>query len=226
MAVITATPDISGLNNEIKEEFLKLRSETQEYTDEADKIFINFFKKKLSKYKEILYVISPKELFKLKERNLTSIEINKIKERCKGYALINNKLVLEKDLNKNLEKNNQILIETKRESTNNIINGSCAFPGKIKGKVKIVFELDQLKKVNKGDILVTPMTTPDYLLAMKKASAFVTDEGGITCHAAIVAREIGKPCIIGTKIATKILKDNDKVEVDADKGTIKILKKN
>ena len=59
---------------------------------------------------------------------------------------------------------------------------------------------------------------------MKRAIAFVTDEGGITCHAAIIAREMKKPCIIGTKVATKILKDGDMVEVDANKGTVKIIK--
>jgi pyruvate,water dikinase len=67
------------------------------------------------------------------------------------------------------------------------------------------------------------MTRPEYISAMKKAAAIVTDEGGITCHAAIVSRELKKPCIIGTKIATKVLKDGDLVEVDADKGIVKIL---
>lgn len=69
------------------------------------------------------------------------------------------------------------------------------------------------------------MTTPDFVPIMKRASAFVTDEGGITCHAAIVSREMKKPCIIGTKIATQVLKDGDLVEVDADKGVVKILEK-
>ena len=68
------------------------------------------------------------------------------------------------------------------------------------------------------------MTTPDYIPAMKKAAAFVTDEGGITCHAAIIAREMKKPCIVGTKIATQILHDGDLVEVDADKGVVRIIK--
>ena len=69
------------------------------------------------------------------------------------------------------------------------------------------------------------MTTPDYIPAMKKAAAFVTDEGGITCHAAIIAREMKKPCIVGTKIATKVLHDGDLVEVDADKGVVRILER-
>jgi len=69
------------------------------------------------------------------------------------------------------------------------------------------------------------MTHPEFLPMMRKAVAFVTDEGGITCHAAIVAREMKRPCIIGTKNATKVLKDGDMVEVDAEKGIVKILKK-
>ena len=68
------------------------------------------------------------------------------------------------------------------------------------------------------------MTTPDYVSAMKLASAFVTDEGGLLCHASIIARELKKPCIIGTKIATKVLKDGDLVEVNANEGFVRIIK--
>jgi len=80
-----------------------------------------------------------------------------------------------------------------------------------------------MDKIEIGDVLIAVMTRPDYLPAMQKAIAFVTDEGGITCHAAIVAREMKKPCVIGTKIATKTFKDGDMVEVDAEKGVVKIL---
>ena len=68
------------------------------------------------------------------------------------------------------------------------------------------------------------MTHPQMISGMIKASAFVTDEGGVTCHAAIVSREMNKPCIIGTKVATQVLKDGDVVEVDANNGVVKILK--
>jgi len=78
--------------------------------------------------------------------------------------------------------------------------------------------------MKKGDILVAAMTSPDYILAMKKASAIITDEGGMTCHAAIVSRELGIPCIVNTKIATRVLKDGDLVEVDTKKGVINIFK--
>ncbi len=101
--------------------------------------------------------------------------------------------------------------------------GQVAFKGHVTGRVKVVKNIIQMREVEEGAVLVSPMTTPDFLPAMQKASAFVTDEGGVMCHAAIVARELRKPCITGTKIATQIFKDGDMVEVDADNGVVKIL---
>lgn len=102
--------------------------------------------------------------------------------------------------------------------------GKTANKGKIKGIAKIIPGPKDLKKMKKGNILVTHMTTPEFAPILKEAAAIITDEGGITCHAAIISRELDVPCIIGTKIATKVLKDGDLVEVDADKGIVKILK--
>ncbi len=107
--------------------------------------------------------------------------------------------------------------------TNNL-NGTPACPGKTKGVVKIINCPEDMVKMEKDDVMVALTTYPALLPAMKKASAIITDDGGITCHAAIVARELKTPCIVGTKIATKVLKDGDKVEVDADNGIVKILK--
>jgi len=112
------------------------------------------------------------------------------------------------------------------EETNHAVEefkGQVACIGKVQGLVKIVNSTSDIHKVNDGDIIVSIATNPDILPAMKKAIAFVTEQGGITSHAAIVAREMKKPCIIGTKIATKVLKDGDLIEVDANKGIIKIL---
>ncbi|MCK5062000.1 hypothetical protein KAR28_05660 [Candidatus Parcubacteria bacterium] len=106
--------------------------------------------------------------------------------------------------------------------SSDIIKGNCANYGKTKGNVRIIKKYTDTIKIN--EILVTTMTTPEYVPLMKKASAFITDEGGITCHAAIIAREMNKPCIIGTKIATKVLRDGQLVEVDANKGTVRIIK--
>lgn len=105
------------------------------------------------------------------------------------------------------------------------IRGNVASMGKVQGIVKVVTSMKYLDKLEVGDILVAPMTRPEYLLGMRKAAAVVTDDGGITCHAAIVSRELKIPCVIGTKIATQVLHDGDLVEVDADKGIVRILKK-
>ena len=107
---------------------------------------------------------------------------------------------------------------------NSIIKGNVANPGKVKGIAKILNEYEDVKKVNVGDIIIASMTTPIFVSAMEKASAFITDEGGITCHAAIISREFGVPCIVGTICATKRIKDGDYIEVDAYKGEIRIIK--
>jgi phosphoenolpyruvate synthase/pyruvate phosphate dikinase len=104
--------------------------------------------------------------------------------------------------------------------------GQPASPGIVKGKVKIAISGQDSHSLEKGEILVCAMTSPDYIPAMKKAAAIVTDEGGLLCHAAIISRELGKPCVIGTKIATKVLKNGMLVEVDANEGKIKILEEN
>jgi len=106
------------------------------------------------------------------------------------------------------------------------ISGSIANKGFVKGIAKIVNSKEDIGKVENGDILVAPMTIPDMVPAMQKAAAFVTDEGGIICHAAIISREMKKPCVIGTKIATKVIKDGDLIEVNADEGVVRILEKN
>ncbi len=106
--------------------------------------------------------------------------------------------------------------------TTSVIEGQTAYTGKVKGIVKIIFDVEsESSNFNEGDILVAGMTRPEYLPLMKKAAAFVTDSGGILSHAAIVARELKKPCIIGTQIATKVLKNGDMVEVDAERGIVK-----
>ena len=112
------------------------------------------------------------------------------------------------------------------------INGVSASPGRAEGEIAVVKEgnFEQLskwsKKFKEGQILVTEMTQPNMLPIMRKSCAIITDEGGLTSHAAIISREFGIPCIVGTHKATKVLKDGDLVKVDANKGTIRILKKN
>jgi len=107
--------------------------------------------------------------------------------------------------------------------TASLLRGTTAYPGIIRGTVRVIVDPKKSKVFNTGDILVSGMTRPEFLPLMKKAGGFVTDSGGILSHAAIVAREMKKPCVINTKVATKALKDGDEVEVDATKGIVKKL---
>ena len=152
---------------------------------------------------------------------------------------INGELPTKKIINQRIKKNTfvmtngilQILVAKTAEEVDNIFTednsgiskllGQIASKGLATGQVKLIFSRNDLDKLKSGDILVSSMTTPEMIPAMKRAAAFVTDEGGITCHAAIISREMKKPCIIGTKIATKVFKDGDLLEVDANKGIVK-----
>ena len=105
------------------------------------------------------------------------------------------------------------------------IKGNPASRGKVIGPVKVIHNLSQLDKVQKGDILVAKMTTPDYIMAINRCAGIITDEGGVTCHAAIVSREFNIPCLVATHSATRLLKDNDLVELDASAGLVRIIEK-
>ena len=101
-----------------------------------------------------------------------------------------------------------------------ILKGIPASPGIITGKVKIINTPEEIQKMEEAWILVAPVTNPQYTIAMMKAGAIVTDVGGILSHAAIVAREIGIPCVVGTKDATKKLEDGMEVVVNGTKGFV------
>ncbi len=112
-------------------------------------------------------------------------------------------------------------LEEKVDIKQGLIKGTVASPGKAVGRVKIIVTVADQKKMKKGDVLLSPMTTPRLMGAIRKAAAIVTDEGGMTAHAAIVARELKIPCIVGTKVATRVFRDRDLVEVDAERGIVK-----
>ena len=114
---------------------------------------------------------------------------------------------------------------SKHENSNIVreITGICASIGKAIGRVNICLKKEDIVLVKEGDILVTTMTRPEFLPAMRKARAIVTDEGALTCHAAIISRELGKPCIIATRSATKLLKNGQVVEVNANHNMVRVL---
>ncbi|PIR93479.1 hypothetical protein COT99_00585 [Candidatus Falkowbacteria bacterium CG10_big_fil_rev_8_21_14_0_10_43_10] len=119
------------------------------------------------------------------------------------------------------------IVKAKARATKKIeaeeISGQVAYPGKARGIAKLIFTAADMSKMEQGNILVSPATNPNLIPAMKKASAIVTDKGGITAHAAVISREFKIPCIIGTDIATQVLRDGDKVEVDAEMGIVRKL---
>ncbi len=181
----------------------------------------NLFKELAQRLKvsqeDVLYLL-PKEI---KEALVRGKKINKrsITQRKKGYALI-----LENGRVGNLIVGKELSV-LKREDISQIneLKGRSANSGRASGVVRVVIYDKDLLKFKSGEVLVTNMTTPDYIIAMKKAAAIVTDLGGITCHAAIISRELNIPCIIGTQIATRVLKNGDLVEVDAEKGVVNVL---
>lgn len=151
-------------------------------------------------------------------------ESNRIKERVGGYVLLrrNGKKI---KIFSGQEGEAVMRQELGRESSvaQSVLKGTIGNKGMISGPVRVVITKHDLRKVEAGDVLVAVTTHPDFVPAMQRACAFVTDEGGITCHAAIVAREMKKPCIVGTKTATKVFKDGDLVEVDAERGIVRKL---
>ncbi len=222
IAIIFKIPIMPGVSEELKKKAYEARVKTQEYAETPEEIYKEFIERKFPLVKGNYRFVLIDEIYSSKANNPQIL--HNIEERKKGFVFYKGKLYVGEDVDETLKKLGIILADAnvnKKET----IKGQIGFKGKVKGQVKIVAGINELSKVNKGDILVATMTMPKYLPAMKRAAAFVTDEGGITCHAAIVSRELGKPCIIGTRVATKILKDGDLIEVDANKGIVRILER-
>ncbi len=147
-----------------------------------------------------------------------------LKKRKKNYVIVPGFFDETINIENFAKKHKEILFLGENIKQTNLLKGNGVSRGRVVGRVRLLRSRDNMGNVLPGEIIVSPMTTPEFLPAMKRASAFITDEGGLLSHAAIVARELNKPCIVGTKFATKILKDGDLVEVNADKGIVKILK--
>lgn len=227
MNTVLYVPENKNADLVFKQKILAIREKGEKFTERMDKIFLEFWTKFGQKYKHLGLYLTPKEAIKILNNKINKKELHLIGQRKNGCLMLNEKMFLFKDLEKILKRKKITLFQDKNtgQENLNLIKGTIAQKGLVQGKVKIVLLKMEGVKVDQNDILVTSMTNPDYVPFMKIAGAIVTDEGGITCHAAIVARELKKPCIIGTKIATKVLKDGDLVEVDADTGVVKVLKR-
>lgn len=193
-----------------------------EYRQNYDKIIYestDFLSKQLintlpEQYKGYIDVMSLEEI-----KDNSKINKDLLEKRKNGYIYYNGEIHY-KELSDFCKEQN-FMIHSNIPSGD--IKGSIAYGGIVKGTVKIILNSNDFTKFHEGDILVTTMTTPRFTSIMKMAAGIITDEGGITCHASIIARELKKPCIVGCKNATEILKDNMKVELDAINGIVKIL---
>jgi pyruvate, water dikinase len=104
--------------------------------------------------------------------------------------------------------------------TEPVVTGRAAAPGVVSGRVRVMHDIEDASKLEAGEILVAPMTTPDWVPTMRRAGALVTDGGGVTCHAAIVSRELRVPCVVGTRTATTVLRNGELVTVDGAAGRV------
>jgi len=178
--------------------------------------------KKLSPKEEKERVLNDKELYEL-ARLAKKIEKHYAKPQDMEWAIEKDKVYIVQARAVTTfkpAKPAKKAVAVAKEEKDILVKGETASPGIASGKVKIVLKMEDLDKVKKGDVLVTTMTTPDMVPGMQRAAAIVTDEGGLTCHAAIVSREMGTPCVVGTGNATKILKEGDIITVNATHGNV------
>ncbi len=180
----------------------------------------NIFIRKIFEYKfpEInqselkkLFMSKPDELLNILIKNISFEAVMK-KVKDEYYYLFYEGKVF--DANPEYKK----LIEVEKSTE---LKGMTAYPGKLKGKARIILNQSQMHLFNSGEILVAPMTNVNYLPLMHKAKAILTETGGLTSHAAIICRELKKPCIVGIKNLINFLKDNEPIEIDADNGIVK-----
>lgn len=177
------------------------------------------YNKKTGNIASLVNLFTVEELTKFVDKG-TCPSIKLLEKRIKGYMYIGGKIILIDDFSKFLEQK-KLYLENSVIQTSKIAGTVACRGGIIKGVVQTLFNSKEVAKFKPDNILLTPMTSPEYLPAIHKAKAIVTDEGGLSCHAAIVSRELGIPCVIGTKIATKVFKDGDMVEVDATRGIVR-----
>lgn len=170
---------------------------------------------------ELKYAVAPEIPLIMKSKNRLKSEL---RDRRNGSVFLMSREGYKAFTGSTVKEIRRIILGDQKFDQINDFRGLSASTGKATGIVRIIKSSTEVSKIKPGDILVAVMTRPDYVVAMKKAAAIVTNEGGITSHAAIVSRELGIPCIIGTKIATEVLKDGDLVEVNANHGWVRKIK--
>lgn len=161
-------------------------------------------------------VLTNQEILKLAEYGL-QLEKHYNKAQDIEFAIENSRIYITQTRAVTTQAKKEEEVKPKGEP---ILKGLGASPGSASGTVRIVKTLEDLIKIQQGDILVTKMTSPDMVVTMNRCAAIITNEGGMTCHAAIVTREMGIPCIVGTGNGTEVLKDGETITVNASNGLV------
>lgn len=212
-------PERATIGQYFKDSLYKWRDETQEYSGPLGEHFKSAFERLFPDFARFSMCVTPDDVQTIidggGERLLPVLE-----DRLQyGCFLLNGELYPYARLAEELQKHNLQLESFDTRVSE--VKGSIGYKGVARGPARIIKKYADLELVQEGEILVANLTEPSYMVAMQKVAAFVTDEGGIMSHAAIVAREMKKPCVIGTKIATQVFKTGDMVEVDAEKGVVR-----
>jgi len=211
---------------ETAQDYAYLRTYRIDVATESDFAFRAFFNEVASRmgiaYEDFLQLTANEIITWLEgtaDMEALKVKIQKRKEYFVAYLVDDDKVYWFEG------KENEIATSAKERPNNLVLTGKVAQKGTVKGKVKVVYFKEEIDKVNEGDILVSPMTTPEMMIAIIKCAGIVTDEGGVACHAAQISREFGIPCIIGTLEASTLLRDNDLVQITAEgiDGAVKLL---
>lgn len=185
--------------------------------------FVDLFLKEISKRSKISFVklhyALPDEIYYLLLEN--KIDKQELEKRMENFVILIAREKIKYWTGKTAKKISMRLVRKNNREIKELKGITVSGDKNIKGIVKIIKTPKESKKLKKGEILVTSMTSPDFITVMEKAGAVITDEGGMTCHAAVVTRELGIPCLVGTKHATTFLEDGNKVLVDVKRGTVK-----
>ncbi|MBS3098699.1 hypothetical protein J4462_00645 [Candidatus Pacearchaeota archaeon] len=209
--------------------FMYIRTESIDHFMLVNSAYKSVFKSLSKEFnlamEEVLHMTYEEIIYSLRKGELT-ISKELIKSRThEGYAFLIGVHGSYITTGKEVDELHKLLIPDEGKKEIKELKGQTAFKGIVKGRARIILDRRNSDELKKGEILVTTMTSPEFVPAMKLSEGIITNEGGVLCHAAIMSRELRKPCVIGTKIATEVIKTGDIIELDADTGIVRILKK-
>jgi len=197
------------------------KSSNNEIVYRGEAIFSELAKRS-GKTLDFLKDLNPDELIRIAKKQKIDEDI--VNKRLERGVILNDKDKMIELYGKEAEEFENKYLKIENENKNEF-RGRAASKGYARAKARIILDNSQFGKMQKGEILVVINTSPDFVPIMKKASAIIAEEGGLTSHTSVVSREFGIPCVVGLHNITHLIKDGDELEVDANKGIVRILKR-